>query len=122
MLLGVGWNFGFSSASIWVTKSYRAAPELKSKVQAANEGLVFFFSGLLNFSTGYIYAGGGSGIVGWHTLNFVIFGLLGAFAVVVTAAVIMEREEKTAVNDSELGLGTPTTVASESKMHEVMQA
>lgn len=117
MLLGVGWNFGFSSASMWVTKSYRAAPELKAKVQAANEGLVFFFSGLLIFSTGYIYAIGGSGIVGWHTLNFVLFGLIGAYVVVVTAAVVLARDEKTAVIDSELG--TPTTVTSLSQLHRV---
>ncbi|CAJ1953495.1 unnamed protein product [Cylindrotheca closterium] len=116
MLLGVGWNFGFSSASMWVTRSYRAAPELKAKVQAANEGVVFFFSGLLIFSTGYIYSLGGSGIVGWHTLNFVIFALIGAFVVVVTAAVVMMRDEKTAVQHSELG--TPTTVASQSQLRE----
>jgi len=120
MLLGVGWNFGFSSASMWVTKSYRAAPELKAKVQAANEGFVFFFSGLLIFSTGYIYSLGGSGIVGWHTLNFVIFGLIGAFIVVMMAAVAMAREERTAVHDSELG--TPTTVTSEFQMQEVRRA
>mmetsp|Transcript_3707 Transcript_3707/g.8548 ORF Transcript_3707/g.8548 Transcript_3707/m.8548 type:complete len:484 (+) Transcript_3707:206-1657(+) len=120
MLIGIGWNFGFSSASMWVTKSYRAAPELKAKVQAANEGLVFFFSGLLIFSTGYIYSLGGSGIVGWHTLNFVIFGLIGAFIVVVTAAIVMTRDEKTAVHDSELG--TPTTVTSQPQRHEVRQA
>ncbi|KAL3944133.1 MAG: hypothetical protein SGBAC_001780 [Bacillariaceae sp.] len=120
MLLGVGWNFGFSSASMWVTRSYRAAPELKAKVQAANEGLVFFFSGLLIFSTGYIYSLGGSAIVGWHTLNFVIFGLIGAYIVVVTAAVVMTRDEKTAVHDSELG--TPTTVSSQSLPQEVRRA
>jgi len=120
MLLGVGWNFGFSAASIWVTRSYRAAPELKAKVQAANEGLIFFFSGLLIFATGYIYSLGGSGIVGWHTLNFVIFGLIGAFVVVVMAAIALAREERTAVHDSELG--TPTTVTTELQMQEVRRA
>jgi len=117
MLLGVGWNFGFASATIWVTRSYRMAPELKAKVQAANEGLVFFFSGLLTFSTGYIYSLGGNGIQGWHTLNFVIFGLIGAFVVVLAAAILMMRDERTAVHDSELG--TPNTATSHgSKLQE----
>eukprot|EP00980_Cylindrotheca_fusiformis_P021208 scaffold8150_cov118-Cylindrotheca_fusiformis.AAC.17 len=94
VLLGIGWNFGFSGASIWVTKSYASSPHLKGKVQAANEFLVFFFSGALIFATGYIYSGGGGGVKGWQTLNYVIFGLIGSIVVVVAASLKINSEEE----------------------------
>jgi MFS family permease len=103
MLLGIGWNFGFSGASMWVTKSYAGSPHLKAKVQAANECLVFFVSGALMFATGYVYSGGGGGIQGWQTLNYVILGLIGSMVVVVAASLKMNSEEKFGIQDSELG-------------------
>ncbi len=36
VFLGIGWNFGFSSATVWVTQAYKNALHLKAKVQAAN--------------------------------------------------------------------------------------
>lgn len=101
ILLGIGWNFGFSGASMWVTKSYAGSPHLKAKVQAANECLVFFFSGALMFVTGYVYSGGGGGIQGWQTLNYVIFGLISSIVVVVVASLKINSEER--VHDSQLG-------------------
>jgi MFS family permease len=103
MVLGVGWNFGFSGASMWVTKAYAGSPHLKAEVQAANECLVFFASGALMFATGYVYSGGGGGIQGWQTLNLVIFGLIGSIVVVVAASLKMHSEEKSGIQDSEFG-------------------
>jgi len=69
ILLGMAWNIGFSSATAWSTKSYEDAPYLKPKVQAANECLMFLFSGALMFSTGHIYKAGGGEISGWRFLK-----------------------------------------------------
>lgn len=97
ILLGIGWNFGFSGATVWVTRSYTGSPHMKGKVQAANEFFVFFFSGALVFSTGYIYQNlGGGGISGWRTLNNVVFGLVSSIVVAVAAAVKINRQDKLA--------------------------
>jgi MFS family permease len=78
--VGFGWNFGFTSATVWVTKAYQAAPHLKAKVQALNECLVFLISGSLIFSTGFLYEdAGGGGIPGWRLLNYMLLGLMSLF-------------------------------------------
>lgn len=84
IMLGVGWNFAFSSATVWSTESYQHAMHLKAKVQAANECGMFFFSGGAIFSTGYLYAAGGGGIGGWRLLNATLF----AFVALLVALVI----------------------------------
>jgi MFS family permease len=86
ILLGIGWNVGFSSATIWVTSSYKDLPHLKPKIQAANEAGVFLGSGAQIFCTGYIYEAGGSGLDGWRTLNYAILGLVGLLGVVLAAS------------------------------------
>lgn len=75
ILIGVGWNFGFSSATVWSTKAYDPTSSLKPKVQAANECGMFFLSGATIVSTGYIYEdAGGGGIEGWRLLNYFVLG------------------------------------------------
>lgn len=86
ILLGIGWNFGFSSATIWVTSSYKDLPHLKPKIQAANEAGVFLLSGAPIFCTGYIFEAGGSGLDGWRTLNYAILGLVSLLGVVLAAS------------------------------------
>jgi len=86
ILLGIGWNFGFSSATVWSTRSYEDAPYLKAKVQAANECLMFFLSGALMFITGYIYKAGGGEISGWRLLNGVLFVLIATYGGTLVAA------------------------------------
>lgn len=76
ILLGIGWNFGFSATTVWVTGSYKTLPHLRSKVQAANESLMFFIAGCFIFSSGYIFEAGGSGLDGWKTINYVNFGMM----------------------------------------------
>ena len=87
MIAGFGWNFGFTSSTVWVTKAYQAAPHLKAKVQGMNEGLVFFIAGSLIFSAGFLYSGdlGGGGIPGWRFLNYVLLGLIFVFGVTICA-------------------------------------
>jgi MFS family permease len=77
ILLGFGWNFGFSASTVWLTGSYKSLPHLRSKVQAANECAMFFLAGIFIFSTGYIFEAGGSGLDGWKTINYVNFGMIG---------------------------------------------
>ena len=94
IFLGIGWNFGFSSATVWVTKVYENLPEFKSRIQAANEAGTFFLAGSVIFSTGYIYNAGGAGLSGWRTLNFVILGLISLMIVVVIVAMRIEKPSK----------------------------
>lgn len=75
VILGVGWNFGFSASTVLLAQSYDEAPLLKAKVQGANEFVMFMFAGSLIFSTGYIYEAGGSELAGWKTVNYVVIGL-----------------------------------------------
>ena len=93
ILLGVGWHFGFSAATVWATKSYTAKKpsasctsngasctsmvHLKSEVQAANECGMFFLSGLTIFATGYLFEAGGGGLKGWQVLNLTLLGPVG---------------------------------------------
>ncbi len=82
IVVGVGWNFAFSSATVWSTKSYQDTIHLKPKVQAAHECGMFLLSGSAMFSTGYLYRDAGDGgIVGWRLLNATLFGLVGLYAV-----------------------------------------
>ncbi len=65
LLLGLGWNFMFISATQLITTVYRDSE--KAKVQATNEFLVFSSVTLSALSAGWLEA-----TVGWHTLNLVM--------------------------------------------------
>ncbi|MEH6577076.1 MAG: MFS transporter [Amphritea sp.] len=62
VLLGVGWNFMFISATQMVTSAYR--PAEKAKSQAANEFLIFGMVTLSAFSSGWLES-----TLGWAVLN-----------------------------------------------------
>ncbi|HZH53479.1 MAG TPA: MFS transporter [Microvirga sp.] len=66
ILLGVGWNFGFIGATALVTDCYR--PEERTKVQAANDFLVFGSVALASFSSGKLLNAGG-----WDRVNWLVF-------------------------------------------------
>ena len=87
MIAGFGWNFGFTSSTVWLTQAYESAPHLKAKVQGMNEGLVFFLAGSLIFSAGFLYSGdlGGGGIPGWRLLNYAILVLIFVFGATIFA-------------------------------------
>jgi MFS family permease len=63
ILLGIGWNFGFIGATALVTDCYR--PEERTKVQAANDLLVFGSVAVASFSSGKLLDAGGWELVNW---------------------------------------------------------
>jgi len=66
IVLGFGWNFGFIGATAMVTDCYR--PEERTKVQAANDFLVFGSVAAASFSSGKLLTAGG-----WETVNWMVF-------------------------------------------------
>lgn len=66
ILLGIGWNFGFIGATAMVTDCYR--PEERTKVQAANDFLVFGSVAAASFSSGKLLNAGG-----WNSVNWMVF-------------------------------------------------
>ena len=83
--VGVGWNLGFTGATVWTTALYKKAPSLKEKVQAANDGTMFLFAGVWIASESYIFETGGGALAGWKTLGKVLAGLIALFVVIVVA-------------------------------------
>jgi MFS family permease len=65
LLLGVGWNFLFVGASTLLTQCY--APAERSKVQAANDFLVFGMTSVASFSSGALL-----GHLGWAWVNLAV--------------------------------------------------
>ena len=76
ILLGVGWNFMFISATRLVSETYRLAE--KGKTQACNEFLIFGMVTLSALASGWLESA-----VGWQKLNFLALPSLIATLVVV---------------------------------------
>ena len=62
ILLGVGWNFLFSSGTALLTRSY--LPAERFKVQAANDSAIFGFQSIASLSAGLVLLR-----AGWATMN-----------------------------------------------------
>jgi len=76
LLLGVGWNFMFISATQLLTSTY--LPAEKAKSQAANEFIVFSMVTLSALSSGWLEA-----TLGWQAMNWIVLPLvLWALAVI----------------------------------------
>lgn len=75
-LLGVGWNFGFISATTLVTECH--SPHERNKVQAFNDFLIFGAMAIGSFSSGELLAH-----YGWAAVNMVVF------PVILVAAVLL---------------------------------
>ena len=73
VLLGIGWNFGFIGATALVTDCYR--PEERTKVQAANDFLVFGAVAVASFASGKLLHTGGWDIVNWLVFPPVLIAL-----------------------------------------------
>ena len=95
VLLGAGWNCGFTASTIWSTKCYNSVDtcHCKPMIQAANDCGMFLFAGMLIFSASYIYEAGGSYLMGWRTVNFVVLGLLVLFGLVLGYDRVSSRGE-----------------------------
>jgi MFS family permease len=70
-LLGVGWNFTYVGATTLLTQVYR--PAEKSKVQAANDFMVF---GMM--ATGALSSGAFYNTIGWNALNLIAAPIISA--------------------------------------------
>jgi MFS family permease len=86
ILLGVGWNFGFIGATALVTECYR--PEERTKVQAANDFLVFGSVAVASFSSGKLLNAGG-----WDNVNWLVFPPV----LVALALLAWQRQAKAAI-------------------------
>lgn len=69
MLLGIGWNFMFISATQLVTTTYKVVE--KSKAQAANEFLVFS-----TVTLSALFSGALEAKLGWFTMNLLMIPLV----------------------------------------------
>ena len=74
ILLGVGWNFLFVSATNLLTRAYTAAE--KGKAQAANDMTVFVVGLAASLSAGALQQG-----IGWQAMNLWLLPWLGLAAV-----------------------------------------
>lgn len=108
IFLGIGWNFGFSAATIWVQRVYaeQSHQVLKSKIQAANEFFTFIGSGGLIFSTSFINQAVGGGLDGWKLLNIVIAIFILVFVFTVCIAMRLEPNDDDDSEQKELGQTT----------------
>jgi MFS family permease len=112
VLHGVAWNIGFTSATVWTSRTAYDAekqPHLTSPVQAANDGVMFLFVGVWVMSSTYIFESVGGGLEGWRVVSGgVVSGLvLVMFAFLVFEAVRDRRETKKRGMDSDLPLHSP---------------
>lgn len=121
IFLGIGWNFGFASATMWLTTVYQEAQQMKAKVQAANDCASFFFSGSLIFSTGFLYNAGGGGLEGWRTLQFAIMGLILLLLAVVVSAMKIDRR-KAALLEMPRTVNTKLSHARHTEQDSVIEA
>lgn len=96
-VLGVGWNFLFVSCTSLITGTYSGEGE-KTRVQSANDFLIFATMILSSFSAGALEAR-----IGWHQLNQA--ALVATALVAAALARLAWRERRMA--DEEIGHAAP---------------
>lgn len=69
ILLGIGWNFMFITATRLVIESYSVAE--KGKTQASNEFLIFSMVTISALASGWLESS-----LGWQTMNFIVLPLI----------------------------------------------
>jgi len=102
-VIGNGWNFGFASATMWLTKACERSPHLKAPIQACNDFIMFAVTGISGLSTGYIYDAQHSRdlndiLRGWKSVNYVSLGGIGIFILVIFFGHWSHRKEMNATN------------------------
>jgi MFS family permease len=78
ILLGVGWNFMFITATHMVSETYN--PAEKGKTQASNEFLIFSMVTLSALASGWLES-----TLGWQLINIMVVPLLALTFLVVLA-------------------------------------
>jgi len=84
ILLGIGWNFGFISATALVTECHD--PHERNKVQAFNDFLIFGVMAVGSFSSGALLAR-----YGWTAVNEVVFPVIFVAAVLLACGSLLRR-------------------------------
>jgi MFS family permease len=96
ILVGVGWSFAFTASTVWVM--HKVHPSDKANRQAANDAIMFLLAGGALFTSSYIFEAGGSELDGWHTLNWVVIGLLAFGVLLLVVDFVLERQWITSRN------------------------
>jgi MFS family permease len=86
ILLGVGWNFGFISATTLIGECHM--PAERNKVQAFNDFLIFGSMALASFSSGALLTR-----FGWSLINELVFPVVIAATVVLAWGAFARRAE-----------------------------
>jgi hypothetical protein len=97
IFLGIGWNFVFTGATVWLTKTVDDVFYTKNQVQSANDCAMFLIAGAWIFGASYIYDAGfwGKGVLsGWRTLNFLVVGLVAVDFLVMSTDWYLERRRR----------------------------
>jgi MFS family permease len=84
VLLGVGWNFAFISATTLITECH--GPRERNKVQAFNDFLIFGAMALASFSSGALLTR-----YGWTTVTEVVFPVIIVAAVLLACGTFTRR-------------------------------
>ncbi len=84
VLLGLGWNFTFVGATTLLTECYAASE--RSKVQAANDLMVFAVVAIASFASGGLLNG-----LGWEAVNYALFPFVFLAATLSIWFVLQER-------------------------------
>ena len=89
VLLGLGWNFGFTGASAMVLQTHR--PEERTRVQSFNDFLVFG-----TVAAGSFLSGGLLAARGWEAVNLVVFPPVALALAVLAASGLFRRRSAAA--------------------------
>eukprot|EP00977_Amphora_coffeiformis_P019614 scaffold7349_cov173-Amphora_coffeaeformis.AAC.95 len=92
ILVGVAWNFAFTASTVWLLQKGR--PDRKATLQAANDCLMFLLAGAGLFASSYIFEAGGSGLDGWHSLNWVVVGANACMAALLVLDAFLDRASR----------------------------
>ncbi len=84
VLLGVGWNFLFISATTLITETYR--PEERAKAQGANDLAIFIIMASSSFASGLVLEASG-----WNTLNYLAIPFIAAIGLAIAWLMLRRR-------------------------------
>jgi hypothetical protein len=76
ILIGVGWNFVFTSSTVWLTQGALQTRFALATMQSLNDFGMFLLSGIWILSASFIYSAGGAELAGWGVLLWVVAGIL----------------------------------------------
>ena len=85
MLVGLGWNFLFTSGTTLLERAYSASE--KAHVQGINDFVVYGLTGVSTLTSGYMLE-----TIGWVNMNKLIFLVLGLLLIVTFWYVLVDRK------------------------------